>query len=322
MKILITGATGLFGSYLAKKFGAIGEIYGLMRESSSQKLLRDCPYKINWIEGDILEPISLGAALEQMDLVIHAAGMVSFDPKDEKKLMEVNVTGTTNLVNAMLEKGVHRLIHVSSVSALGRSADTLSYDENSKWTASRFNTPYAISKYRAELEVWRGVQEGLQALIIMPSVILGKISDERSSTQIYHYVLEENKYYPQGTVNFIDIRDAVEITFQLYQKGQWGQRYILNHKTLYYKDFFEKMAKAFGKKPPTKKLQWYQLKMALIVVGIAKMLKLTKNPLNKQTAMISQLELYLQNEKVQKILDYKYISLEETFQWAMSNESQ
>jgi dihydroflavonol-4-reductase len=322
MKILITGATGLFGSYLAKKFGAIGEIYGLMRESSSQKLLRDCPYKINWIEGDILEPISLGAALEQMDLVIHAAGMVSFDPKDEKKLMEVNVTGTTNLVNAMLEKGVNRLIHVSSVSALGRSADTLSYDENSKWTASRFNTPYAISKYRAELEVWRGVQEGLQALIIMPSVILGKISDERSSTQIYHYVLEENKYYPQGTVNFIDIRDAVEITFQLYQKGQWGQRYILNHKTLYYKDFFEKMAKAFGKKPPTKKLQWYQLKMALIVVGIAKMLKLTKNPLNKQTAMISQLELYLQNEKVQKILDYKYIPLEETFQWAMSNESQ
>ncbi|SMD42052.1 Nucleoside-diphosphate-sugar epimerase [Aquiflexum balticum DSM 16537] len=322
MKILITGATGLFGSYLAKKFGAIGEIYGLRRENSSQKLLQDSPYKINWIEGDILEPISLGAALEQMDLVIHAAGMVSFDPKDEKKLMEVNVTGTTNLVNAMLEKGVHRLIHVSSVSALGRSADTLSYDENSKWTASRFNTPYAISKYRAELEVWRGVQEGLQALIIMPSVILGKISDERSSTQIYHYVLEENKYYPQGTVNFIDIRDAVEITFQLYQKGQWGQRYILNHKTLYYKDFFEKMAKAFGKKPPTKKLQWYQLKMALIVVGIAKMLKLSKNPLNKQTAMISQLELYLQNEKVQKILDYKYIPLEETFQWALSNESQ
>jgi nucleoside-diphosphate-sugar epimerase len=248
--------------------------------------------------------------------------MVSFDPKDEKKLMEVNVTGTANLVNAMLEKGVHRLIHVSSVSALGRSADTLSYDENSKWTASRYNTPYAISKYRAELEVWRGVQEGLQALIIMPSVILGKISDERSSTQIYHYVLEENKYYPQGTVNFIDIRDAVEITFQLYQKGQWGQRYILNNKTLYYKDFFEKMAQAFGKKPPTNKLQWYQLKMALIVVGIAKMLKLTKNPLNKQTAMISQLELFLQNEKVQKILDYKYIPLEETFQWAMSNESQ
>ena len=322
MKILITGATGLFGSYLAKKFGSIGDIYGLKRESSSQKLLQDCPHKINWIEGDILEPISLGAALEQMDLVIHAAGMVSFDPKYEKKLMEVNVTGTTNLVNAMLEKGVHRLIHVSSVSALGRSADTLTYDENSKWTASRFNTPYAISKYRAELEVWRGVQEGLQALIIMPSVILGKISDERSSTQIYHYVLEENKYYPQGTVNFIDIRDAVEITLQLFQKGQWGQRYILNHKTLYYKDFFEKMAKAFEKNPPTKKLQWYQLKMALIVVGIAKMLKLTKNPLNKQTAMISQLELYLQNEKVQKILDYRYIPLEDTFLWAMSNESQ
>lgn len=321
MNILITGATGLFGSYLAKKFTQEGTVFGLKRKSSSDKLLGDQASMVNWIEGDILDPISLEAAMEGMDMVIHVAGLVSFDPKDEGKLMEVNVTGTSNVVNAMLEKGVKKVIHVSSVSALGRTTDTVTYDENSKWTASKYNTPYAISKYRAELEIWRGVQEGLQALVIMPSVILGKISDDRSSTQIYHYVLEENKYYPQGTVNFIDIRDAVEITFQLFKKDQWGERFILNHRTILYKDFFEKMAKAFEKNPPTKKLKSYQLRMALIAVGIARKLKLTKSPLNKQTAMISQLEIRLENKKVNTILDFNYTPLEQTFQWAKANES-
>lgn len=321
MKILITGATGLLGSYLVKRFAQEGSIFGLKRKNSSDKLLGDDAATVKWIEGDILDPISLETALEGIDMVIHSAGLVSFDPKDEDKLMDVNVTGTSNIVNAMLEKGVKKLIHVSSVSALGRTVDTINYDENSKWTVSKYNTPYAISKYRAELEVWRGAQEGLQALVIMPSVILGKIADERSSTQIYHYVLEENKYYPQGTVNYIDIRDAVEITFQLYQRNLWGERFILNHQTILYKDFFGKMARVFGKKAPTKKLKYYQLRMALIAVGIARSLKLTKSPLNKQTAMISQLEIYLENGKVNSLLDYNYTPLEQTFQWSKSNES-
>lgn len=321
MKILITGATGLFGSYLVKKFIQAGDIFALKRNSSSENLLGDDASKVNWIEGDILDPVSLEDAMEEIDMVIHVAGLVSFDPKDEDKLMDVNVTGTANLVNAMLAKGVKKLIYISSVSALGRTLDAITYDENSKWTASKYNTPYAISKYRAELEVWRGVQEGLQALVIMPSVILGKISDDRSSTQIYHYVLEENKYYPQGTINYIDIRDAVEITYRLYQKEQWGARFILNKETILYKDFFEKMAKAFGKKPPTKKLKYYQLRMALIVVGIARRLHLTKSPLNKQTAMISQLEIYLNNRKVNAILNFSYTPLEQTLQWARANES-
>jgi dihydroflavonol-4-reductase len=321
MKILITGATGLFGSYLVKRFAQEGSIFAIKRKNSSNNLLGDDASIVNWLEGDILDPISLENAMEGIDMVIHSAGLVSFDPKEEDKLMEVNVTGTSNIVNAMLAKGVNKLIHVSSVSALGRTVETTTYDENSKWTSSKYNTPYAISKYRAELEVWRGVQEGIQALVIMPSVILGKITDERSSTQIYHYVLEENKYYPQGTVNFIDIRDAVEITFQLFKKNQWDERFILNHRTIPYKDFFEKMAKAFGKKAPSKKLKYYQLRMALIAVGIARNLKLTKSPLNKQTAMISQLEIYLENEKVNSILDFSYRPLEETFQWAKANES-
>jgi nucleoside-diphosphate-sugar epimerase len=320
MKILITGATGLFGSYLSKKFLSEGEVLALKRENSTKGLLENSDSGITWIEGDILDPLSLEEAMENVDLVIHSAGMVSFNPGDEDALMKINVTGTANVVNAMLAKGLTKLIHVSSVSALGRTAEATISNESTPWIESNLNTPYAISKYQAELEVWRGVQEGLEAIVILPTIILGKVSDERSSTQIYHYVLEESKFYPAGTVNFIDIRDAVEITHQLFKKNLWGRKFILNHSAVPYKNFFETMARIFGKNPPTKSIGPFQLRIAIFFIGIGRLLGLTKNPLNKQTAMLSQLSITMDNSLVQKEINFKYRSLEESFKWALSNE--
>jgi len=320
MKILITGATGLFGSYLSKKFMADGEIFALKREHRSKGLLESSDSGINWVEGDILDPLSLEEAMEEMDMVIHCAGMVSFNPGDEDELLKTNLTGTANVVNAMLAKGVKKLIHVSSVSALGRTAEAKVSDENTKWVVSKLNTPYAISKYQAELEVWRGVQEGLDALVILPTIILGKVSDDRSSTQIYHYVLEESKFYPAGTVNFIDIRDAVEITYQLFKKNLWGEKFILNNSAVLYKDFFKTMAEVFGKKAPSKKVSPFQIRIAIFFIWIGRLLGLTKNPLNKQTAMLSQLSITMDNNKVHQEIQFKYRSLEDSFKWAMSNE--
>lgn len=321
MKILITGATGLFGSYLSKKFMGEGEILALKREHRSKGLLENSDSGITWVEGDILDPLSLEEAMEKVDLVIHAAGMVSFNPGDESKLMKINVDGTANVVNAMLAKGVNKLIHVSSVSALGRTAEAQVSDENTPWIESTLNTPYAISKYQAELEVWRGVQEGLEAIVILPSIILGKVSDDRSSTQIYHYVLEESKYYPAGTVNFIDIRDAVEITHQLFKKNLWGEKFILNNSAVLYKDFFETMAKVFEKKAPAKKVSPFQIKLAIFFIGIGRLLGLSKNPLNKQTAMLAQLSITMDNRKVTEAIKFRYHSLEDSFRWAKSNEN-
>ena len=320
MKILITGATGLFGSYLSKKFMEEGEILALKREHRSKGLLENSDSGITWVEGDILDPLSLEEAMENVDMVIHSAGMVSFNPGDEIKLRSINVTGTANVVNAMLAKGVKKLIHISSVSALGRTAEAKVSDENTPWVESKLNTPYAISKYQAELEVWRGVQEGLDALVILPTIILGKVSDDRSSTQIYHYVLEESKFYPAGSVNFIDIRDAVEITHQLYKKNLWGEKFILNNSAVMYQHFFETMAKVFGKKAPSKKVSPVQIKLAIFFIWIGRSLGLTKNPLNKQTAMLSQLSITMDNHKVQQEIHFKYRTLEDSFKWALSNE--
>ena len=316
MKILITGITGLFGSYLAKEFSEIGEIYGLARATSSKRLTENFNFPVIWRLGDLAEVDSLEEALQGIDLVIHAAGMVSFDSRDERKLYQVNIIGTANLVNAMLLMGVQKLIYISSVAAIGRSQELLVLDENYKWTESPLNTVYSNSKYYGELEAWRGEQEGLDLLVVNPSILLGKISDDRSSTDIYHYVLEENKYYPSGNINYIDVRDAARITRMLFNSAMWGERFILNAESIAYQKFFQLMAEAFDKKSPSTLVNPITLKIAVFFNQIFRKIGWSKSPLNKKTAMISQQKTFFNNSKVNDLLNFEYRSLKETFYWA------
>lgn len=316
MKIFITGITGLLGSYVAREFADLGEIHGLKRTSSSTRLLDEVDFPIIWHEGDLSDQESLEHFIQGMDLVIHAAGLVSFDSRDSDALMEVNVQGTANLVNAMLNAQVSRLIHVSSVAAIGRSSGISQIDEKFKWVESSLNTDYAISKYGAELEAWRGEQEGLNLLVVNPSILLGKIADERSSTTIYDYVLEEHGYYPTGDINYLDVRDAARMIRGLYEKNAWGQRFILNAASMPYQEFFQKMAEIFSKKAPSKKASGILLKLAVILAGLGRTLGISKNPLNKKTAMISTQKISFDNQKATRLLAYEYRSLEDTFSWA------
>lgn len=316
MKILITGITGLFGSYLAKEFAALGEIHGFRRSSSSLRLLEEINFPICWHEGELSDIESIESALEGMDIVVHAAGKVSFDANDEESLHRSNVDGTINLVNAMLNSGVKKLVHISSVAAIGRSPELTKIDEKFKWVESPLNTDYGISKYLAELEVWRGEQEGLDLIVVNPSILLGKVSDNRSSSDIYQYVLKENSYYPQGDLNYIDVRDAARQVRELVQKEVWGERFILNNEQISYKEFFEKMATVFGKKAPSKAVSPFMLKIAVFFNTIFRKIGLSKSPLNKKTAMISQQKLFFDNTKVNKLLNNDYHSLEDTFNWS------
>ena len=316
MKILITGITGLFGSYLAKEFAKVGEIHGYRRASSSTRLLEDVPFPITWHEGKLSDIESLEEAMYGMDLVIHAAGKVSYDAKESDSLHRINVAGTTNVVNAMLNTGVKKLVHISSVAAIGRSPELKELDENYKWVETPLNTDYGVSKYLAELEAWRGEQEGIDLIVVNPSVLLGKISDDRSSTDIYHYVIDGNSYYPKGDLNYIDVRDAAKQVRALVDKGVWGERFILNRESISYKEFFEKMALAFGKKPPTKAVSPLMLEIVVFFNSILRKIGLSKSPLNKKTAMISQQKVFFDSGKVNKLLQPSYHSLEDTFEWS------
>lgn len=314
MNILITGITGLFGNHLAREFSHLGKIHGLRREDSDIGLVNEV--EVQWHIGELSNVESLLEALNGIDLVVHSAGMVSFSAKDKEKLYEVNTVGTANIVNAMLAADVKKLVHVSSVAAIGRSQETKKIDEDSKWTESPLNTGYAVSKYWAELEAWRGEQEGLQLIVVNPSVLLGKASYGKSSTAIYSYVLEENKFFPKGDLNFIDVRDAAKITRILVEKQVWGERFILNRQSISYREFFSEIATVFGKKAPKIALPTWLITIATLSVSILRMIGLSKSPINKQTAMISQQKTYFDNSKIQSLLEYAYFPLRETLEWA------
>jgi len=319
MKILITGITGLFGSYLAKEFFALGEIHGLKRANSDTTLNAEMASAITWHEGDIGDYQSLAEAMDDIDLVIHAAGMVSFHSSDQDKLLEVNVEGTANVVNVMLEKGIKKLIHISSVSAIGRTGDNLVVDENQKWTTSPLNTSYSISKYLGELEVWRGAQEGLDVLVVNPSVLLGKVSDKRSSAAMYQYVIGGNKFYPKGYLNYIDIRDAAVQTLELFKRNQWNERYILNKESISYQEFFSKTALHVNKRPP----KWGVSSRLLGIVSLYFKIKsfFVSTPFNKEAAKTAQLKITFDNSKINELLHPHYRSLDETLEWATGNEN-
>lgn len=316
MNILITGITGYFGSQLAKEFSQLGQVHGFKRKTSQIDLLKDADFSVQWHEGDVSDMDSLLDALKNMDMVIHAAGMVSFSSKDDDDLYKVNVEGTANVVNAMLAAGVKKLVHVSSIAAIGRTSEVMEYDENFKWVDSPLNSGYALSKYWGELEVWRAEQEGLDTLVVNPSVLLGKASYEKSSGSIYHYVLKGNLFFPKGNINYIDIRDAAAITRHLVEKNAWGERFILNKEGKPYRQFFAQLAKIFGVKAPSIQISNFLLKVVLPVISLLRFFRLSKSPLNRQLALNSQRKIFYSNAKVNSLLDFQYRTLEDTLEWA------
>ncbi|MCH7401627.1 NAD-dependent epimerase/dehydratase family protein [Belliella kenyensis] len=314
MNILITGATGLVGRYLIEKFINDGKLTAIKRPESNISSLEK--YPIKWIDADIRDYQALEEALEGIDMVIHAAALVSYDSRDADLLVKTNVEGTTNLVNAMLDKGIKKLIHISSVAALGRSPEVVSIDEKHKWIESPLNTPYAISKYQADLEVWRAAQEGLDVMVMYPSLVLGKIADKRSSTQVYQYVIQENKYYPEGTINYVDVRDLSEAIYRLYLTNKWGENYIINAESIPYKEFFEKIALATGKRAPYKVVNKTSLKFLLFFTRLMKALGWHNSPLNAQTATLAQRKVNHINDKLLSEIPITFHKLEDTIIWA------
>jgi len=175
-KILITGGTGFLGSYIIKELIEKNHAVRAIRRSTSKLpfyIPQEIFCKVEWVEGDVLDVISLEKAMEGVETVIHSAAVISFLKKEKKWMDQVNIEGTANVVNMAMEKNISRLVHISSVAALGRTKEGAPVSEESEWIESRNNSQYAVSKYRSEMEVWRGVAEGLPAAIVNPSIILG-----------------------------------------------------------------------------------------------------------------------------------------------------
>ena len=182
---------------------------------------------VEWVEGDVLDPFSLQQAMQGIDYVYHCAALVSFNPRQLDEMLAVNIEGTSNVVNACLANGIKKLCHVSSIASLGQAEKGEMIDENAKWT-SRINSGYAISKYGGEREVWRGLEEGLNAVIVNPSVIIGAGCHPRATNQLFHSVKNFIPFYSLGVNGYVDVRDVAGAMVLLMESDISGERFVLN----------------------------------------------------------------------------------------------
>jgi nucleoside-diphosphate-sugar epimerase len=250
MKVFVTGATGLVGSFVLRELLRGGNTpVILLRKNTSRVLIQDTIHLCEIVEGDILDVFSLKQGMSGCDVVIHCAGMVSFDPRKEKEIYKINVVGTANVVNASLEMGVGKLIHLSSIAAIGRSTHNANVNESTQWSESKWNSYYATSKYLAELEVFRGGEEGLNFSIVNPSIVLGPGERHRSSTQLFTQIIKLPYFHPKGFLNVVDVRDVAKSACFLL-KVEHQDRLILNGAELTYKELYTYVRLHAGIKGP------------------------------------------------------------------------
>ena len=239
--IFVTGASGLVGSHLIQSLLSKGKkVRALYRQAVP---VFPGSEQCEWIQGDILDPIGLTDALEGVDYVYHCAAIVSFAPSAAAKMLQSNVDGTANVVNACLVQKIKKLIFVSSVAALGRIRENEAIDESMHWTPATSNSVYGQSKYLAELEVWRAMEEGLPMAIVNPVIILGAGDWNNGSSGIFKSAYNEFPWYTGGMSGFVDVLDVVDAMQILMESNVVGQRYVLSAENIYYRDIFKSKIK-------------------------------------------------------------------------------
>jgi nucleoside-diphosphate-sugar epimerase len=255
--------------------------------------------------------------MDGVDTVIHSAAIVSFVKKDRNEMYQVNVEGTANVVNMALEKNVRRVVHVSSVAALGRILNGGWVDEEKKWEDSKANTHYAKSKFKAELQVWRGISEGLEAAIINPSTILGYGDWHNSSCALFKQIHNEFKWYTPGINGFVDVEDVAKATVLLMESTVSEQRFIINADNWTFKKLQETIANAFGKKKPSLKTTPFLLAVAWRIEKIKSFFTRKKPLLTRESARVAQSNTLFDNTKLLKAFpEFSYTPLEDSIKKA------
>ncbi len=309
--ILVTGATGLVGSHLLKTLVNQGHTVRALYRSAIPTF--NDAAEVEWVRGDILDVVSLEEAMRGVEQVYHCAAMVSFHPKRKQQLHQTNIVGTANVVNACLETGVRKLLFVSSVAALGRIREEGPINETMNWSPETSNSEYGKSKFLAEMEVWRGIGEGLNAVIVNPVIILGAGDWETGSSGIFKSAYNEFPWYTEGVSGFVDVQDVVRAMVQLMESDVSAQRFILSADSIPYKTVFTEAALQFGKKPPHRKVTRMLAEIIWRVEAIKGRLTGKEPLLTRETAHTAQARVYFNNSKLfQYLPDFQYTPVNDT----------
>ena len=324
--ILVTGGTGLVGAHLLYELTNSGNrVKALRRQQSNTDWVKKIfSYysdqvetlfsQIEWVEGDILDYFSLEEALKGITSIYHCAAIVSFHGDDNDMMLNNNVKGTENLIDAAIHNGVSKFCHVSSIAALGKTQDGSQITEDTYWTPSKRKTGYSLSKFFSEMEVWRGIEEGLDAVIVNPSIIMGPGNWEIGSPKLFQSIWKGLNYYTKGITGFVDVRDVVKAMISLMGDQEFeqvkNQRFILNAGNMCYQDFFNRIADGLNKPRPRNfasdvklHIAWRMAKAASFFTG--------KRPLiTRDTVSSSNQKNQYSGEKIIRTIGFEYRSLD------------
>lgn len=321
----VTGGTGLLGANLiyelirqekdvvaikrpTSDLSVIKGIFDFHQKEAGVQLFE----KIKWKDGDILDLHSLLDSIEKDCEVYHCAAMVSFNPRVRDKMMKVNVEGTANVVNACLEKKVKKLCFASSVASIGIPPKDVLITENTAWKSDDGKSNYSISKYESEKEVWRGIEEGLNAVIVNPTIIIGPGNWKRSSARMFHDVWSGLKFYTSGANGFVDVRDVATVMIKLMKHKVVSERFILNGDNLSFKDVFGMIADALEKPKPNFLITPFFAEVFWRFETIRSLLMRGKPLITKEIARESNNKSYYSTDKIRHLLEVEFSPISES----------
>lgn len=315
--ITVTGATGLLGSRLLFDLLSSGyTVRALKRRSSNTEYIRhvfsfytddhDKLFnKVEWVDFDILDIDSVIDVLDGTSKLYHAAAFVSFNPADRKKMLRNNIQGTANIVNACLELKVEKLCHVSSTSALGPVTQGGMVTEDVMWVPEKRHTAYSESKFRSEMEVWRGIEEGLQAVIVNPSIIFGPGFWEKGSSSMFTVINKGLRYYPGGVTGFVSVKDVSECMIRLMNRPVSGERFIISAQNMAYREVFGMIARSLHVSPPDTEVTPFLAGIAWRLDALRSFFT-GKRIITSEAVRAGSKKTYFSNEKIKKELGIEF----------------
>ncbi|RVT78741.1 NAD-dependent epimerase/dehydratase family protein [Flavobacterium sufflavum] len=318
--ILVTGGTGLVGAHLLLHLLENGEnVRAIYRKKSNIQKTKSLFQHYNksalfdaieWVHADILDIPSLEHAFVNCTQVYHCAAMISFDPKDENLLRKINIEGTANIVNFCIAKGVQKLCYVSSTSALGDLAahETVKTEET-EWNPEKHHSDYAISKYGAEMEIWRGQQEGLNVIIVNPGVIIGPGFEDQGSGQLIKKIADGLLFYTLGSTGFVAVDDVVRIMYQLTQSTICNERFILIGQNIIFRDIFNTIADTLKVKRPSVEAKPFMMEITWRVNWFLSLFSRKSNNISKDTLRSFMSRNEFSNAKIKTALNTSFLDV-------------
>ncbi len=305
--ILITGATGFLGAEVAQQLAVQGIAIRCTKRDGSVIPAFLLPYGklISWVNADMLNFPALNEAFDGVEQVYHCAAWVSLKQAEKDPMIQTNVTGTANVVNLCTQYGA-RLVHVSSVAAIGEAKPGELITEGHHLDSATEEDGYAISKLESEMEVWRGIAEGLDAVIVNPSIIIGANAGTRGSGQLFETVRKGLKFYTSGGIGFVAVEDVAKCMIALMNSDIREERFIISAENRDYKTIVAEIARCFDVPPPETEAKPWMLELGWRLAAFWAAIRGGAPALDKVAAKSASLQRYYDNTKIKNALGINF----------------